>query len=47
MENMNIDMEESARCAPLIAEESSIGKRHCSVYVITRAASKRIGNCLY
>ena len=33
-------MEDSARCAPLIAEESSIEKRHCSVYVITRSGIK-------
>ena len=34
-ENMNINMEHSARCAPLIAEESPTEKRYCSVYVIT------------
>ena len=32
---MNINMEDSARCAPLIAEESYTEKRHCSVHVIT------------
>ena len=37
---MNIDMEDSAHCAPLISEESSIEKRYCSVYVVTRSSIK-------
>ena len=37
---MNIDVEDSARSAPLIAEESSTEKRHDSVYVITTGGIK-------
>ena len=33
-------MEDSARCAPLLVEESFIEKRHCSIYVITRSGIK-------